>query len=65
MAAKQAIVIKDPTVLEQLPLCRTAIFDKTGTLTYGKPVLTEIITAEDRDSNSVLQYQIILLPISF
>ncbi len=48
MAARQSIIIKDPTVLERLPICRTAIFDKTGTLTYGKPILTEILTAKKR-----------------
>lgn len=56
MAARRAIIIKDPTVLERLPTCRTAIFDKTGTLTYGKPVLSEIITEKDIDSNFVLQH---------
>lgn len=56
MAAKQAIILKDPTVLEQLPKCRTAIFDKTGTLTYGKPVLTEMKIAGEMGENSVLQY---------
>lgn len=56
MAAKQAIIIRDPTVLEQLPTCRTAIFDKTGTLTYGKPTLTEIITDGDITQNFLLQY---------
>lgn len=55
MAAKQSIIIKDPTVLEQLPTCRTAIFDKTGTLTYGKPVLTEILTPDTMTTNFVLQ----------
>ncbi|MDR3476915.1 MAG: heavy metal translocating P-type ATPase [Gammaproteobacteria bacterium] len=55
MAAKQAIIIKDPTVLERLPTCRTAIFDKTGTLTYGKPVLTDIFTDKNIDSNFILQ----------
>lgn len=55
IAAKQAIIIKDPTVLERLPTCRTAIFDKTGTLTYGKPVLTEIIVAPQFNSNRILQ----------
>ncbi len=49
MAAKRAIIIKDPTVLERLPTCRTAIFDKTGTLTYGKPVLTDIVTKKGED----------------
>lgn len=55
-AAKQAIIIKDPVVLEQLPTCKTAIFDKTGTLTYGKPTLTGIYTAPDYTKEQVLQY---------
>ncbi len=55
MAAKRGIIIKDPTVLERLPTCRTAIFDKTGTLTYGKPKLTEIIPAEGLVANDILQ----------
>jgi heavy metal translocating P-type ATPase len=55
MAARHSIIIKDPTVLERLPTCRTAIFDKTGTLTYGRPVLTEILTSDNFDTNFVLQ----------
>jgi heavy metal translocating P-type ATPase len=56
MAARLGIVIKDPTVLERLPTCRTAIFDKTGTLTYGKPELTEILPASGLNANDVLQH---------
>ena len=55
MAAKRGIIIKDPTVLERLPTCKTAIFDKTGTLTYGRPELTEIITASDISKDKILQ----------
>ena len=55
-AAKQAIIIKDPIVLEQLPTCKTAIFDKTGTLTYGKPTLTAIYTAANYTKEHILQY---------
>ncbi len=55
MAARRGIIIKDPTVLEQLPLCRTAIFDKTGTLTYGRPELTSIITAKGVNKDDLLQ----------
>lgn len=55
MAARLGIIIKDPTVLERLPTCTTAIFDKTGTLTYGRPELTEIATARDINSNDILQ----------
>ncbi len=55
MAARRGIIIKDPTVLERLPTCRTAIFDKTGTLTYGKPELTEIVPAVGITQNDILQ----------
>ncbi len=55
MAARRGIIIKDPTVLERLPTCRTAIFDKTGTLTYGKPELTEIVPAVGVTQNDILQ----------
>jgi cation transport ATPase len=33
LAARRGIIIKDPTVLERIETCRTAMFDKTGTLT--------------------------------
>lgn len=56
MAAKQSIIIRDPTVLERLPTCQTAIFDKTGTLTYGKPALSEIHLAQ----NTLINPDIIL-----
>lgn len=55
-AAKQAIIIKDPTVLERLITCKTAIFDKTGTLTYGEPTLTEINASPNFQKNTILQY---------
>ncbi|NBW96104.1 MAG: HAD family hydrolase, partial [Planctomycetia bacterium] len=44
LAAKRGIVIRDPSILERLDTCRTAIFDKTGTLTYGAPKLTDVLT---------------------
>jgi len=55
MAARRGIIIKDPTVLERLPTCRTAIFDKTGTLTYGKPELTDILVAQNIDRAALLR----------
>ncbi len=45
LAARRGVVVKDPSVLEQLDTCRTIIFDKTGTLTYGLPRLTQQIVA--------------------
>ena len=55
LAARHAIVIKDPAVLEQIGRCQTLIFDKTGTLTYGRPTLTSVICAEGFDRIEVLQ----------
>lgn len=54
MAARQGMIIKDPTVLEHLPTCRTAIIDMTGTLTHGKPVLTENICAQSIEQADIL-----------
>lgn len=54
LAAKRAIIIRDPRVLEKADLCRTVIFDKTGTLTYGVPRLTEQLTAADWSDEYVL-----------
>lgn len=55
LAAKRAIIIRDPSVLETIDTCRTVIFDKTGTLTYGRPELVEQLTAPGVDSREVLR----------
>lgn len=47
LAARHGIIIKDPSILETISTCDTAIFDKTGTLTYGRPVLTEVVPLTD------------------
>ncbi len=54
LSARRGIIVKDPAVLETLTTCRTAIFDKTGTLTYGRPRLTNVITAPGFDEPEVL-----------
>lgn len=51
LAARHAIVIRDPSIMERLDTCKTLIFDKTGTLTLGKPALTNI---EGEDADEVL-----------
>lgn len=55
LAARRAIIVKDPAILEKLYHCTVAIFDKTGTLTYGEPKLVEIITSEGHVADKVLQ----------
>lgn len=53
LAARRAIVIRDPRILEQVDRCKTLILDKTGTLTLGRPSLTDIHTL-DFDTNEIL-----------
>lgn len=55
LAAKRGIVVRDPSVLEQIDRCRTIILDKTGTLTYGQPTLTDRLVAPSLDPVRVLQ----------
>jgi heavy metal translocating P-type ATPase len=55
LAARRAIIVKNPAVLEQIDLCRTMIFDKTGTLTYGKPSLAGIFCAPGFEKKEVLR----------
>jgi heavy metal translocating P-type ATPase len=54
LAARRGIIIKDPTVLERVETCRTAMFDKTGTLTYGEPRLTEIVAGHGFEADEAL-----------
>lgn len=54
LCARRSIIVKSPVVLEQIAACRVAIFDKTGTLTYGRPQLTELVTAPEFDRKQVL-----------
>jgi heavy metal translocating P-type ATPase len=54
LAARRAIIIRDPAILETVDTCRTLIFDKTGTLTYGKPQLIEQLVSDDFERSDVL-----------
>ncbi len=54
LAARRAIIVRDPAVLEQVDTCRTMIFDKTGTLTYGHAELTEQVCHPPHEPHAVL-----------
>ncbi len=54
LAARRAIIVRDPAVLEQVDTCETIIFDKTGTLTYGKPQLVDQVCAPEFQADEVL-----------
>jgi P-type Cu2+ transporter len=43
IGARNGILIKNATALEQTSKIKTIIFDKTGTLTEGKPAVTNVV----------------------
>ena len=54
LAARHAIIIRNPAMLERVDRCNTVVFDKTGTLTYGKPALSEIVCAPGIERDEML-----------
>ena len=52
--ASMGVLIKDAAALETLGRVRVLLVDKTGTLTQGKPVVTQVITANGFHENDVL-----------
>jgi heavy metal translocating P-type ATPase len=55
LAAKRGVIVRDPSVLENIGRCRTMIFDKTGTLTHGEPSLVERVVAPGFTDTEVLR----------
>lgn len=55
-AAKQGIIIKNGSSLEQLALARTFAFDKTGTITAGQPQVERVQTFHSYKQADVLAY---------
>ena len=53
--AENGVLIKSAESLETAGKVDTIIFDKTGTITEGKPVVTDIVTADDIDRNELLK----------
>ena len=54
-SAKNGIIVKSGTVLEQLGNAKTVVFDKTGTLTVGMPTIVSVNTKNGHSEEQLLQ----------
>jgi len=54
LGAKNGILFKNASALEDATKLNVIVFDKTGTLTVGQPEVVEIITAEGVSEDTVL-----------
>lgn len=54
--AKRGVLIKGGKYLEILARADVLLIDKTGTLTLGKPIVTDIISLNGMDENTLLSY---------
>ena len=50
-AAKESIIVKNGTAIEQIGKGRVVIFDKTGTITYGTPMIERMIPLDGNADN--------------
>ncbi len=53
-AAKESIIVKSGTAIEQIGKARAVLFDKTGTLTFGAPVVDSVVPL-DGDGGDMLR----------
>ena len=54
--AQMGILIKSAESLEIAHKITTVVLDKTGTITEGKPVVTDVITANDMTAGQLFEY---------
>ncbi len=54
VGAKNGILFKNATALEETGKVKIAVLDKTGTITEGKPEVTDIIAVNGYDENTLL-----------
>ena len=54
--AKRGVLIKGGKYLETLARADVLLIDKTGTLTLGKPIVTDMISLNGMDENTLLSY---------
>ena len=56
VGARNGILFKTSTALENAGKVKIVALDKTGTITKGEPSVTDILRIEAKDSITLLQY---------
>nr|WP_320134181.1 cation-translocating P-type ATPase [uncultured Holophaga sp.] len=55
-AARQGLLVRQSEAMERLSRVTDLVFDKTGTLTQGRPVLREVLPAQNVETAEVLAW---------
>ncbi len=55
-ASRRGILVKGSNFLDALTQVKTVVFDKTGTLTKGEFKVSEIVTSNEFNENTILEY---------
>lgn len=53
--AENGILLKSGEALEEANHVNMVVFDKTGTITNGTPVVTDVVTADNTDSDALIR----------
>ena len=53
-AARNGIIVKGGSPMEQVGKCQAAVFDKTGTITFGTPFVEEVIPLNHETAEGLL-----------
>ena len=64
IGARNGILIKNATALEQVSRMQAIIFDKTGTLTIGKPAVTDIVLFDAARAMQLDEARLLLTPLT-
>ncbi len=56
LGARNGVIFKDASAIEQLSKVDTIVIDKTGTLTVGKPVVTDVMTLSEYAPELIIEF---------